>query len=70
MKYVGIDLHTNRFTCCYLSDSSKEKQMETFELDPEGLKKFYSTINKDTYILVEATVNTFAFISLFKDLVK
>ena len=31
MKYVGIDLHTNRFTCCYLSDDSKEKQMETFE---------------------------------------
>ena len=70
MKYVGIDLHTNRFTCCYLFDDSKEKQMETFELEPEGLRKFYSTINKDTYVLVEATVNTFAFISLFKDLVK
>ena len=70
MKYVGIDLHTNRFTCCYLFDDSKEKQMETFELDHDGLRKFYSTINKDTYILVEATVNTFAFISLFKDLVK
>ena len=70
MKFVGIDLHTNRFTCCYLSDSSKEKRMETFELDPEGLVKFYSTINKDTYILVEATVNTFAFVSLIKDLVK
>jgi len=70
MKYVGIDLHTNRFTCCYLSDNSKKKQMETFELEPEGLRKFYSTINKETYVLVEATVNTFAFISLFKDLVK
>jgi len=50
MKYVGIDLHTNRFTCCYLFDDSKEKQMETFELDHDGLRKFYSTINKDTYI--------------------
>ena len=70
MKYVGIDLHTNRFTCCYLFDDSKEKQMETFELDQDKLRKFYSTINKDTYVLVEATVNTFAFISLFKDLVK
>ena len=36
----------------------------------EGLRSFYSTIDKDTYILVEATINTFAFISLFKDLVK
>jgi len=70
MKYVGIDLHTNRFTCCYLSDNSKEKQTETFALDAEGLRCFYSTINKDTYVLVEATINTFSFISLFKNLVK
>jgi transposase len=69
MKYVGIDLHTNRFTCCYLIDNSKEKQTETFELDSQGLKDFYSTIGKDTYVLVEATINTFAFIALFKDLV-
>jgi len=70
MKFVGIDLHTNRFTCCYLSDNSKEKQTETFNLDSEGLISFYSSINKDTYVLIEATVNTFSFITLFKDLVK
>jgi len=70
MKFVGIDLHTNRFTCCYLNDNSKDKQMESFELDSSGLRSFYSTINKDTYVLVEATVNTFSFVSLFKDLVK
>ena len=28
------------------------------------------TVGKDTYILVEATINTFAFVSLFKDLIK
>jgi len=70
MKYVGIDLHTNRFTCCYLFDNSKEKQTETFDLNTEGLSSFYSTITKDTYVLVEATINTFAFVSLFKDLVQ
>jgi len=70
MKFVGIDLHTNRFTCCYLFDNSKEKQTETFELDSEGLIRFYSTINKETYILIEATINTFSFVTLFKDLVK
>jgi transposase len=70
MKYVGIDLHTNRFTCCYLFDNSKEKQTETFELDTEGLQRFYLTIGKDAYILVEATINTFAFVALFKDLVR
>jgi transposase len=70
MKYVGIDLHTNRFTCCYLCDNSREKQTETFDLDTQGLNSFYSTIDKDTYILVEATINTFAFVSLFRDLVR
>ena len=70
MKYVGIDLHTNRFTCCYLCDNSKEKQIETFNLGKEDLGRFFTTVDKDTYILVEATINTFAFIALFKDLVK
>ena len=60
MKYVGIDLHTNRFTCCYLFDNSTEKHTETFDLNMEGLSSFYSTIAKDTYVLVEATINTFA----------
>ena len=70
MKFIGIDLHTNRFTCCYLCDNSRQKQTETFNLDMEGLKSFYSTLNRDTYVLVEATINTFSFIALFKDLVK
>ena len=70
MKFVDIDLHTNRFTCCYLSDNSKVKQTETFDLDKNGLKSFYSTIDKDTYVLIEATINTFSFAALFKDMVK
>ena len=70
MKYVGVDLHTNRFTCCFLYDEQGKKQTITFNLDKEGLRNFYSTIDKDTYVLVEATINTFAFVSLFKDLVK
>ena len=70
MEYVGIDLHTNRFTCCYLADNSTEKRMESFELNLDGLRKFYSTVNKNTYVLVEATINTCSFAALFKDLVK
>jgi transposase len=70
MRYVGIDIHTNRFTCCYLGDDPKAKRMETFDLDEAGLKRFYATIGKDTYVLIEATINTFSFVTLFKDLVK
>jgi transposase len=70
MQYIGIDLHTNRFACCYLSDDPKGKRMATFDIDEAGLKQFSSTLSKDTHILVESTINTFAFIALFKDLVK
>ena len=44
--------------------------METFDLNKQGLSDFYSTIGKDTYILVKATINIFAFVALFKDLVR
>jgi transposase len=70
MQYIGIDLHTNRFTCCYLSDDPKGKRMAAFDIDEAGLKQFSSTLSKDTHIPVESTINTFAFIALFKDLVK
>jgi hypothetical protein len=43
MKHVGIDIHANKFTCCYLFDDPKKKERETFNSDPEGLKSFYST---------------------------
>jgi transposase len=70
MRYVGIDLHTNRFTCCYLGDDPKAKRMETFDLDETGLRRFYATIGEDTYVLIEATINTFSFVTLFKGMVK
>ena len=35
VEFVGIDLHTDRFTCCYL-DREGGKGMRTFELDEAG----------------------------------
>jgi transposase len=70
MQYVGIDIHTNRFTCCYLGDDPKAKRMETFELDEAGLRRFYTTIGEDTYVLIEATINTFSFAALFRGMVR
>jgi hypothetical protein len=54
MQFIGIDLHTNRFTCCYLSDSGKEKTMATFELDKSDVPRFFATLTKDTVVLIEA----------------
>jgi transposase len=76
MNFIGIDLHTNKFTCCYRDEKSstedprKDKTIETFRLDAEGLTAFYKTLTADTYVLVEATVTTFSFVRLFKDMVK
>jgi hypothetical protein len=43
MNFIGIDLHTNRFTCCYrnerssVKDPAKDRDLKTFELDEQGL---------------------------------
>ena len=75
MQFIGIDLHTNRFTCSYRTERSqpddpKDRVIRTFELDAQGLAAFYQTLTEDTYVLVEATITTFSFISLFKDRIK
>jgi hypothetical protein len=74
MNFIGIDLHTNRVTCCYrderLSDRPVDRVTKTFELDEAGLAAFYATLTAETYVLVEATITTFSFVRLFKDRVK
>ena len=75
MNFIGIDLHTNRFTCCYRTerskvDDKKDMELKTFELDSRGLEAFYATLTKDTVILIEATITTFAFSRLILDKVR
>ncbi|MDR3166609.1 MAG: hypothetical protein LBT93_01590 [Treponema sp.] len=74
MLFIGIDLPTNRFTCCYrderLSDRPQDRVTKTFNLDEAGLAAFYATLTADTYVPVETTITTFAFVRLFKDRVK
>ena len=72
MKFIGIALHTNKFTCCYrdvrLSSSKNDgKATETFALTVAGLADFYTTLTDDTYVLVEATITAFWFVRLFRD---
>ena len=76
MNFIGIDLHTNRFTCCYRDERSsaenpvKSREIRTFDLDGQGVAAFFRTLTKETYVMVEATITTFSFVRLFKDLVK
>jgi transposase len=75
MQFIGIDLHTNKFTCSYRDentppDAKKGKRTETFNLNPCGLAAFYRTLTPETYVLVEATITTFSFVRLIQPLVK
>jgi len=69
MKFIGIDLHSNRFNICIL-DQGGSKAKEKYEIDEEGLAKFSEILDSSTYLIVESSTNTFAFISLFKEQVR
>jgi len=75
MTFIGIDLHTNRFTCCYrdgkpASGVQDGKRVETFDLTALGLAQFYRTLSAETYVLLEATITTFSFVRLIQPMVK
>jgi transposase len=62
MKYIGIDLHTNRFTACYLEEGKPER-IETFRLQESHLRRFVQSLEKQDKIALEATGNS----CFFKD---
>jgi transposase len=69
MTYVGIDLHSDCFTCCYLSDRSKKKFI-TYKLTNEDISAFKKTVSKKTSVMVEASTNTFKFAERIQSSVK
>lgn len=69
-QFIGVDLHTNKFTCCYRVEGSEKKETATFDLTDYGLADFYQTLTRETYVLVEATITTFSFVRLIEPFVK
>lgn len=69
MKFMGIDLHSNCFTCCTL-DEGTEKKMDNFNINKESMNKFYQLLTPETYVIIESTTNSFKFTELIKDKVK
>lgn len=57
-KFLGVDLHTNRFTVFYITSS--ERYSQDFELT--DLPEFLKTVDKNTFLGVEASSNTFSFV--------
>jgi transposase len=69
MVFLGIDLHSDCFNCCFLDEAGGDERM-SFRINPEDLAAFFSRLTRETYILVEASTNTFQFVDLVRDKVK
>ena len=56
-RHIGVDLHTNSFTVCILSDGDRER-IRTFALQGGGLAQFISDLEKSDEVAIEATGNS------------
>ena len=61
MIFLGIDLHSNCFTCCFICQDGTKKSL-SFNFSEYSLKQFYSLLTSETYVIVEASTNTFKFV--------
>jgi transposase len=66
MRFIGVDLHTNSLTACYLSEDGSEAT-RTFDL--KELEKFQASLESSDQVAVEATGNTRHFREAIKSLV-
>jgi len=57
MKHIGIDLHTNSFTACYLEEGKSER-IETFRLQGPHLERFINSLEEEDEVALEATGNS------------
>ena len=65
-RYIGIDLHRNRFTCCIRLENERTYLTE-WEL--ESLPKFVKKLRASDEIAVEITGNTRLFFDAVKEYV-
>jgi len=68
-RWIGVDLHKNRFTVCYLGASGEHKLLE-FTVSAKGIKSFKETLTKDDEVAVESTGNAGYFVRQIGDAVK
>ncbi len=60
-RYIGIDLHTNSLTACYLEEGQPER-FKTYQLTPAALLCFIQSLRSSDKLSVEAIGNTEFFI--------
>ena len=67
-RYIGVDLHKNCFTVCYMS--KRNHNLSEFRVNPEGIKRFKDSLKKSDEVAVESTGNTGYFAREIKSTVK
>jgi len=67
-RYIGVDLHKNTFTVCYLS--KKGKELKSFKVSKKDIEAFKQTLTKNDEVGVESTGNSGYFAREIKDSVK
>ena len=67
-RYIGVDLHKNTFTVCYLSKKSQE--LKSFRVSKVEIEAFKATLSKSDEVAVESTGNTGYFVREIKRTVK
>ena len=67
-RYIGVDLHTNSLTACYL-EKGEETRFKTYQLTPAALRCFKQSLELKDELSVEATGNTEFFIEAIQEVV-
>jgi len=69
MAYIGVDLHSDKFTAAF-RNKRNEDTLKSYYIDENEIDNFKKSLKKDDYIFIEASTPTFAFTDLLKDKVK
>ena len=69
MAYIGIDLHSNKFTSNFIEEGCLDYR-ESYYLDKHDMNNFTKRLSKNDCVAIEASTNTFSFYDLIKDKVK
>ena len=69
MGFLGIDLHTDRFTVARLESQERKLRMtkRTYGFGTESFGQFLKSLSTDDYVLIENTINAFWFHDQIRD---
>lgn len=67
--FIGIDLHSTQFTCCFLDEGEERINIE-YPVSSKGIGDFISKAGNESIVMVEASSGTFEFVYRIRDHVK